>query len=147
MSKFLEKYSLPEAVRIDLEDVAFYVRLPTSANRRLERAIAGELSDRDPKTGMYIVKDVSMPELFCSQHRAFAKSCVVKVEGMEFEAETFCDDFPDAAEELYNKACELAAAAEGEAASSVGKSQTTLPGPLNGKGEKTSTTDSKHQAG
>ena len=148
MSKFSEKYSLPEDVKISLEDVVFYVQLPTSANRRFERAVASSLSVRDPKTGAFTVKDVTMADIFTTQHKAFIQSCVSKAEGpIEFDRDTFYDEYPEAAEELYTLASDMATKVEGEAVESLGKSQPSSHGQSGGKVKTSSMQDSLKAAG
>jgi hypothetical protein len=139
MSKFKEKYAKPDEVSIVMEDVTFHVQLPTSSNRRYERAVASCMTIRNEKTGAFeVADDYGITEIFEAQHKAFLKACVISVDGLKFEPNAFFDEFPDAAEELYTKGMELAAELEKEAASQAGKSQDTLSGQPNGKVKKSS---------
>lgn len=147
MSKFKDKYQTPEAEKIRLEDVVFHVHLPTSANRKFERAVAGSMTRRDPATGAFKIRNLEMIDIFEAQHAAFLKSCVVKVEGMDFDPEEFMVSYPDAVEELYLKAMELAEQREEDATAAVGKSQPSSPGQENGLDGKVSTLDSLTKAG
>ena len=147
MSKFKEKYSLPDATPIQLEDVTFHVILPTSANRRFERAIAASMSERDPVTGGFRVKEFSINDVFSAQHKAFLSSCVISVDGLEFEPVEFYNQYPDAAEELYSKAVELAQSQEAGAAEEAGKSLPSSPGEKSGKEGRISMKNLNQKAG
>jgi hypothetical protein len=147
VSKFEDKYSLPDTVEICMEDATFHVRLPTSANRKYERAVAACMVERDPESGIFQMKDFEMHDLFTAQHYAFLRSCVVSADGIEFDAKEFLDRFPDAAEDLYNKAVTMAEEVEKEALDAAGKSQDTLTGQDDGKEKKTSTPVLSRQAG
>ena len=150
MSKFEERYKERDLEKIVMEDVTFHVNLPTSANRRYERAVASSMAKRDPVTGEFTVIDFDMVDVFDAQHKAFLKSCVVKVEGplsFDFDPDEFFDKFPEAAEDLYNMAVELATKQEGDAIESAGKSQTTSDGQGSGKARTDSTPASLKAAG
>lgn len=147
MSKFKDKYRKQDCEQIQLEDATFHVLLPTSANRRYERAVAGAMSKLDTKTGEFVVADLDLVDIFDAQLQAFLRSCVVKVDGIDFDSSTFYSEYPDATEDLFQKAVELASRQEVEAKDSVGKSQATSPGPASGKGEKSSTQECLKAAG
>jgi hypothetical protein len=148
MSKFKEKYAKPDEVSIVMEDVTFHVQLPTSSNRRYERAVASCMTTRNDETGAFeVADDYGISEIFEAQHKAFLRSCVTSVDGLEFDPDQFFAEFPDAAEELYTKGMELASELEQEAASQAGKSQDTLSGQESGKGKKSSTLSLSSAAG
>lgn len=148
MSKFQDKYKQPDLEKIELEDASFYVQLPTSANKRYERAVAAGMARRDPDSGEFSVIDFDMADVFDVQHRAFLKSCVIRVEGagFDFDADDFYRDYPDAVEELFNIATEKASIKEREAAETTGKSQDSSSGQESGRGEKSSTAHSLKEA-
>lgn len=132
---FKKKYSLPDCVKIDLEGVSFLVRLPTSAHRQFERAIADVFTKPGDQPGKYHrLPTVSLEQLFVPMHKAFMRTCVVSVEGLDdYDPETFVDLYPSAAEDLYEKATDLAAEVERGAAEQVGKSHASSPGRTSGE--------------
>lgn len=133
MSKFEEKYAQQDTVEIALEDVIFHVILPTSANRKFERAAASCALERNQNTGLFEPRNIELDDIFTIQHTAFLKSCVVKVDGLDFDPDEFIKKYPDAAEDLYDRAIGLAEQAEKEAAESVGKSQVSSIGQPSGE--------------
>lgn len=147
MSKFTEKYKQAETTAIKMEDVTFNIRLPTSANRKFERAVASSMAVRDPETGTFKVRDYEIADVFTAQHKAFLKSCVDSVDGLDFDPDEFYQSFPDAAEELYTKAMEMAQEEEDCAADEAGKSLPSSPGVSDGKEGLTSTIGLKKKAG
>ena len=146
---FKNKYALPDCVVIKLEEVSFHVRLPTSAHRQFERAIADVFTEPQGEPGKFRrVPNVTLEQMFIPMHKAFFRTCVVNVEGLDdYDPETFVDTYPAAAEELYEQACQLASEVEKEAVEQVGKSLASSPGQISGQGEDRSTTVSLNVAG
>ena len=146
MKAFKDKYSIPEPVEIQLEDVTFTVRLPTSANRVYERAIATGSSEVT-KDGEVISKKLTLSEMVEIQHRAFLDVCVLKMNGDDFDKESLYADYPGAIEDLNTKAREMVEDLEEVAQAEVGKSRPSSTGPQNGQ-DKVKPTDSlRKQAG
>ena len=100
----------------------------------------------DPNTGQFAVKEFDVEEVIVSQHKSFLRTCVVSVDGMSFDPDEFYKRWPDAAEDLYEKATSLAAETEVAAVESEGKLPATSGGKSIGKEEKTSMTDLQKQA-
>lgn len=148
MTKFAERYGLADPEKITLEDVDFYVRLPTSANKRFERELASSMAARDPESGQFTQRtNASMREILEAQHLAFLRTSVVRVEGLDFDPDQFYSDYPEAVDELYNLATERAMADEEAAAEGVGKSEPSSTGQDDGPGSRISTKAWKKAAG
>jgi hypothetical protein len=146
---FKNRYSLPDIAVVELEGVVFHVRLPTTAHRQFERATADVFTEPLENVGSFRRKaNLNMEQMFGPLHKAFIRTCVVKVEGLDdYDPETFVDKYPWAAEELYDQALALASRAEEEAAEQVGKSPASLPGLTSGGEKKSSMPASLSEVG
>jgi hypothetical protein len=145
MSRFEDKYAIPEPVDIVLEDATFSVLLPTSANKRYERAIAAASAVID-SDGNYSAKKVDLAEMIDIQHKAFVDVCLLTMNGKDFDKQAFLARYPGAVEDLNSKARELVDSMEEVAIAEVGKSQPSSTGQKTGQTKSSSTSSLKSQA-
>lgn len=147
MSKFSDKYALPEPATITLEDVTFTVQLPTSANKRYERAIASASAVIDAETGDYTTREFTLAQMIEVQQDQFIEVCVLDMDGEDFDRTEFIAKYPAAVDDLYQQARKLVDAMEETATAEVGKLQPSSPGQESGATNSTSTKALKKQAG
>ena len=146
---FKDRYTLPESVTegvdITLEDVTFKVALPTQYNRKFQRSLGGELAQVARDEGGASIEDLPLVLVFEAQLRAFLRDCVLSVDGLDYEWESFYQDYPEAADDLFAKAMEIASAKTDEADEQVGKPEPSSSGKKSGKARKASTPNSQNE--
>lgn len=132
---------------ITLHGITFHVKLPTMDNKRFQRAVMSKVAKRDDE-GSFTASDTTLEEMANAQLEAFVYHCIRKVDGWDdFTPESLLNETPDAADELFQLAADLAEAAQAEAEEAVGKSQAGLSGPSDGAKSETSTPSLKSAAG
>lgn len=145
MSKFIDRYT-NNTTPITLEDVTFHVRLPTTTNKRFQRAVTGAVMEFD-KEGNAQRKDLSVAEFVEAQVEAFIRTSIDKVDGWpEFTVDALLA-MPEACDDLWDLVTRETADAEAEAEAVEKKPEPILSGPESGPGNTSSIEDSKRLAG
>ena len=116
MNKFEQRYT-EELEPIELEGVTFHVKLPTTANKRFQRAVLAQVIEQNDD-GEFVTRETNLDEMVAYQVDAFIRTCIRSVDNWdEFTVDNLLA-MPDACEDLWSAVSELTKEKEEEKGSS-----------------------------